>query len=246
MRTASETGRITPLLVAGVVGTLFGLAPAAALGAEPPADEVAQPGEGGEQLEIDLGAIQAMMGGARPAPKKKQDFKPWKEVSEGFTKVNPSGDAGSYYGIWVNEKEQQMLAELPRGYERQKQFFAMTVAGGEIPKDRVYDGFDISPALFGEGPSPRREMFYYWGEELWGARVGDFKLHFTTKTEYVGQQPERHDPPLLYHLGHDPGERHNVAGQHPGVIERIRAAVKRHEESVERVPSLLTARVTDE
>lgn len=73
-----------------------------------------------------------MMGGGRPAPRQKQDFKPWKEVSEGYHQVNASGDGGSYYGLWVNDKEQQMLAEMPRGYERQKQFFAMTVAGGEI------------------------------------------------------------------------------------------------------------------
>jgi len=128
MRGPSETGRITPLLIAGVVGTLIGLAPAA----EPPADEAPPPVEGAENLEIDLGAIQAMMGGARQAPREKQDFKPWKEVSEGYTQVNASGDGGSFYGIWVNAKEQQMLAELPRGFERQKQFFAMTVAGGEI------------------------------------------------------------------------------------------------------------------
>ncbi len=132
MRGLSETGRTTPLLIAGVVGTLIGLAPAAALAVEPPTDETTQPADGGENLEIDLGAIQAMMGGSRPTPQKKQDFKPWKEVSEGFTKVNPSGDSSGYYDIWVNKKEQQMLAELPRGFERHKQFFAMTVAGGEI------------------------------------------------------------------------------------------------------------------
>ncbi len=129
----SEHARKNPLLIAGVVGTLVGLAPTAAVAVEPPADETTtQPADGNENLEIDLGAIQAMMGGSRPAPQKKQDFKPWKEVSQGFTQVNASGDGGSYYGIWVNKKEQQMLAELPRGFERHKQFFAMTVAGGEI------------------------------------------------------------------------------------------------------------------
>ena len=128
-RLVSDT-RISPRVLAGVVGAALGLSPALALASEPPADTPAEQGE----TNLDLAQIQAMMGnmGARNAPKKKQDFKPWKEVSEGFEQVISTADGNSFYGIWVNKKDHQMLAELPRGYERQKHFFAMTVAGGEI------------------------------------------------------------------------------------------------------------------
>jgi hypothetical protein len=121
--------RITPRVLAGVVGAALGLSPVA-LAFEPPAETPADQGE----TELDLAQIQAMMGnmGARKSSDKKQEFKPWKEVSEGFEQVISTADGSSFYGIWINKKNNQMLAELPRGYERQKHFFAMTVAGGEI------------------------------------------------------------------------------------------------------------------
>ncbi len=121
---------ISPRLLAGVVGAALGLTPASALAFEPP--ETA-PDEQGE-TSIDLAQIKAMMGGmgASGEAKKKQDFRPWKEVSKDFTQVKSTADGKSFYGIWINKKTNQMLAELPAGFERQKHFFAMTVAGGEI------------------------------------------------------------------------------------------------------------------
>ncbi|MFI4897430.1 MAG: zinc-dependent metalloprotease [Phycisphaerales bacterium JB059] len=121
--------RITPRVLAGVVGAALGLSPVAQA-FEPPAETPAEQGE----TELDLAQIQAMMGnmGARRGSDKKQEFKPWKEVSEGFEQVVSTADGSSFYGIWINKKNNQMLAELPRGFERQKHFFAMTVAGGEI------------------------------------------------------------------------------------------------------------------
>ena len=36
---------------------------------------------------------------------------------------------------------------------------------------RVLDGSDISPVLFGTGPSPREVMFFYRGEQLYAVRA---------------------------------------------------------------------------
>ena len=67
---------------------------------------------------------------APPAEAEKPEFRPFPEVSKGYEKVNsPEGE--SFYGIWVDKKKGQMLAELPRGYEGQKHFIAMTVSSGE-------------------------------------------------------------------------------------------------------------------
>ena len=41
-----------------------------------------------------------------------------------------------------------------------------SLAGAKLPKDLVLDGYDISPALLGTGPSPREEMFFYRGEQV--------------------------------------------------------------------------------
>ena len=66
--------------------------------------------------------------GASAAP----DFPPFDKVSEGYEKVVSTADGQSLYAVWIREKDGQMLAELPRGYERQHHFFAMTTPNGEI------------------------------------------------------------------------------------------------------------------
>ena len=83
---------------------------------------------------------------------------------------------------------------------------AVGLGGGELPEGRVIDGLDLSPVLFGTGPSPRNVVPYYRYNELYAIRKGWFKAHFITQGEY-GMGPERtlHDPPLLYHLGDESG-----------------------------------------
>ena len=62
---------------------------------------------------------------------KKDEFRPWAEVSKGFDKVVSTADGASFYNLWKKDKDGSMLAELPRGFEGQRHFFAMTVATGQ-------------------------------------------------------------------------------------------------------------------
>jgi len=107
------------------------------------------------------------------------------------------------------------------------------LAGAELPEGLVLDGMDISPALLGTGPSPREVMFFYRGIELYAVRKGPFKAHFITRAAYGGGKPERHDPPLLYHLGHDPSEKFDVAAKHPDVIAEIRELAEAHQAAMQ-------------
>lgn len=117
------------------------------------------------------------------------------------------------------------------------------IAGVEPPSDRILDGFDLSPVLFESNPGPRRNMFYYHGEECFAVRSGLFKAHFKTKTSYAGQKDAvTHDPPLLFHLGHDPGEQYDIGADHPDVIEAIRKLKATHEASVTPVENQLNKR----
>jgi len=103
------------------------------------------------------------------------------------------------------------------------------ICGAEVPADRLLDGYDLSPTLFQEQPSPRQQMYYYHGEELYAIRSGQYKAHFKTKTSYVGQQ-EAVVPkiPLLYHLGHDPAEQFDVSKDHPEIIRQISELKQKH------------------
>ncbi len=104
-----------------------------------------------------------------------------------------------------------------------------SIAGAAIPDDRPLDSYNLSPVLFGRGPGPRKEMFYYRGTELYAARSGPYKAHFKTRSGFGQQRPEEHDPPLLFHLDHDPSERFNVAEDHSEVIAQIEELVRTHQ-----------------
>lgn len=127
---------------------------------------------------------------------------------------------------------------------------SLKMAGADVPADRVIDGVDLRPLLFGNeqvkaGQGPRRSMFYYRGTRLMALRRGPWKAHFITQPAYGGGKPEDHDPPLLYHLGRDPSESRNVAADHPEVIAGIRKLVAAHRAELKPAESQLEIRLTD-
>jgi arylsulfatase A-like enzyme len=115
----------------------------------------------------------------------------------------------------------------------------LKLAGAPLPTDRTLDGYDLSPVIFQQSNSPREEMFYYRGDELFAVRKGAFKAHFKTQAGYGQPMPETHDPPLVYNLLHDPSERFDVSKQHPEVIAAILSAVEAHRATLKETPSQL-------
>lgn len=105
---------------------------------------------------------------------------------------------------------------------------SLELAGAKVPDDRIIDGVDLAPVLFGAGASRREVFFYYRGTRLYAARKGPYKAHFITRSAYGPDPPVVHDPPLLFNLTHDPGERFDVAALHPEVLADIAAEVQRH------------------
>ena len=57
--------------------------------------------------------------------------KKFDEVNEGYTEVISTIDGSTpLFGLWKNSKEQQLLAELPRGWANKKFFIAVTPTAG--------------------------------------------------------------------------------------------------------------------
>lgn len=110
---------------------------------------------------------------------------------------------------------------------------SLKLAGVPLPADRPLDGVDLSPILFGTGKSLRDKMFYYRGGELFAVRKGDFKAHFKTANGYASPgnplKYEPHDPPWLYNLATDPGEKYEIGSEHPEVIAEIRKVQTEHQ-----------------
>jgi arylsulfatase A-like enzyme len=119
-----------------------------------------------------------------------------------------------------------------------------SLAGAELPAGRILDGMDISPALLGTGPSPRNVMFFYRGAKLYAVRKGQYKAHFITKPAYGRNIKDTyHDPPLLFHLGHDPSEKYDIAERNPKIIEEIRKEVALHMADLEPGKDQLAERI---
>jgi len=111
------------------------------------------------------------------------------------------------------------------------------LAGAEVPADRVIDGVDLRAALTSGAPSPRHLLFYYWDSELRAVRKDAYKAHFITSGAYGEGEPRReHNPPLLFNLAEDPGERHDVAAQHPEVIADLAREADAHRRAMKAGP----------
>jgi arylsulfatase A len=107
------------------------------------------------------------------------------------------------------------------------------LAGAELPNDRAIDGVDMTPRLRSTGPGARTTNFYYWDNELRAIRKGPYKAHFITSGAYGdGEARTEHNPPLLFNLGDDPGERRDVAAAHPDVIADLVHEAEVHRRSV--------------
>lgn len=95
-------------------------------------------------------------------------------------------------------------------------------AGGEMPKDRVYDGFDLMGLLRNGGKSPRNEFYYVRGRMLEGVREGSWKYRFARRNVAEGSAG---DPaaPELFHLDWDPAEQYNMYERHTDIGRRLAA-----------------------
>lgn len=98
------------------------------------------------------------------------------------------------------------------------------IAGVKPPADRVIDGKDLSPLLFGQGEwTPREAFFYYRDERLQAVRSGKWKLH-VYRPEW-GEDVDH--APLLYDLATDVGEQQDRAAEHPEIVARLQGLAER-------------------
>ena len=110
---------------------------------------------------------------------------------------------------------------------------------GDVVEEIDWSVGEVLESLRRQGLNKNTLVFYYRGARLFAARKGPYKAHFITQSAYGPDKPVRHDPPLLFHLGHDPSERFNVATDHADVLADIAQEVQRHRATVIPVKSQL-------
>ncbi|MBW2173924.1 MAG: sulfatase-like hydrolase/transferase, partial [Deltaproteobacteria bacterium] len=91
------------------------------------------------------------------------------------------------------------------------------LAGADPPE--AIDGLSIAPTLLGQAHKQEEHEFLYWEfKEKRAARMGDWKV----------VHPGGENGALeLYNLKSDVGEKHNLAGQHPEIIEEMKTRMNR-------------------
>lgn len=112
---------------------------------------------------------------------------------------------------------------------------ALHLAGVPLPADRVIDGADQSPILFGErGKSGHECVFMWYNRTLLAAvRCGDYKAHYFTRNtaHHCPFRAGAHDPPLLFNVLSDKGETQAIAAtsaEYKAAMATITAAKAEH------------------
>jgi arylsulfatase A-like enzyme len=117
------------------------------------------------------------------------------------------------------------------------------LAGTNAPTDRIIDGRDIWPLMFGQpgAKTPHEAFYYYWGAGLEAVRSSNWKLHLGH--EYLmpappggAGQPGRYSRPKigveLFNLDTDLSETNDVASKFPEVVARLQALAEQAREDL--------------
>ena len=122
------------------------------------------------------------------------------------------------------------------------------LAGLEMPKDRVYDGEDLTPVLLRNDPGREPLFFYYRNnpgnpgverdEKLQAVRKGRWKLHIAVPESSTPPPSGEATLPLLFDLQADISERRNMAPREPEVVKQLLGLIQQHQASFTPAPTL--------
>ena len=109
------------------------------------------------------------------------------------------------------------LEKLPKGEVCHEPVISLDVmpticaaVGAKLPDDRVYDGRNMLPVLYGESKKPLHEaLFWYDGTNQWAVRAGKWKL-----LSYKGSLE-------LYDISADISEKNDISKENPQIVKRL-------------------------
>jgi uncharacterized sulfatase len=116
-----------------------------------------------------------------------------------------------------------------------------SVTGAHAPTDRILDGYDLSPTLRGQSPSPRQILYYYANTGagvLSAVRRGPYKAHFVVS----GADASAASAPQLYNLDQDPSEKFDLAAKHADLVAELRKVADDHRATVVAVKNQIATR----
>jgi len=114
------------------------------------------------------------------------------------------------------------------------------ISGGNVPKDRVIDGIEMVDFMTGKTEKSDRDGFIvYMGNDVFGVKWRDWKLHFKEQTGWNGVLRE-YTMPRVYNLINDPQERDNILFPHTWVPKAALPQLEDHVASLKKYPPVPT------
>ncbi len=114
------------------------------------------------------------------------------------------------------------------------------IAGADVPDDRVIDGIDMAEFFLGRTKKSGRDGFIvYMGNDVFGVKWRNWKLHFKEQTGWNGVLRE-YTMPRAYNLLNDPLERDNVLFPHTWVPKAALPQLEKHVASLKEHPPIPT------
>ncbi|MBK8418183.1 sulfatase [Candidatus Villigracilis saccharophilus] len=116
----------------------------------------------------------------------------------------------------------------------------LSLAGVDLPEDRVIDGKNILSLLTSNGKrDPNDCLFFYHNKELEAVRMGKWKYIRDIDTMAWPIPLDKHwksenslEAPWLYNLELDPGESYNLRREHPDIVEAMEAIFQKWQKSM--------------
>jgi arylsulfatase len=115
---------------------------------------------------------------------------------------------------------------------------------GKIPKDRPIDGIDQTKFLQGHQDNSRREwVVWYAGTDSAATtlpaamRWHQFKIIRKGYDSFQGPESDYSQIPAVYNIEMDPGEEHNIAGEHDFVITAFQTVYRQLVASMKQYPN---------
>jgi arylsulfatase A-like enzyme len=116
-----------------------------------------------------------------------------------------------------------------------------SLAGAQLPSDRVMDGYDLSSTLKRGDSSPRHMLFYYASTGngvLSAVRRNSFKAFFVMPAADAISSAT----PQLYNLDQDPSEKYDLAAKRPEIVTELRKLADDHAKTVVAVKNQIATR----
>jgi arylsulfatase len=112
------------------------------------------------------------------------------------------------------------------------------IVGGKVPDDRIIDGIDVSHFFLGKTEKSGRDGFVvYMGNEVFGVKWGDWKIHFKEQDAW-NTVLRTNTMPRVYNLISDPQEHDNVIFPHTWVLKVGLPQLEEHVASLKKYPPI--------